>query len=151
MQLELYKWLAPLIALFYIIRTVRQYGAGKYSPRNTVIWIIFWISIAMLGFMPDEIPNSLAKGLGFKDHINALIFVALGLLFLMVFYLSAAINRVENQLTSLVRKIALHENLSNPATDEDIERNIIQPSVSEEPPTETIEEIPNASPTTKHN
>ena len=109
MQLELYKWLVPLLAIFYIIRTIRQYSLGKYSPRNTIIWIFFWMAIAMLGIMPNEIANSLAKNLGFQDSPNAIIFVSLGLLFLIVFYLSAALNRVENQLTDLVRKLALNE------------------------------------------
>lgn len=109
MKLQIYQWLVPLLALYYIIRTVRQYSRGKYSPRNTIIWIIFWIGISLLAIMPDEIPNSIAKGLGFKDHINAIIFVALGLLFLLVFYLSAAVNRIENQLTELVRQLALNE------------------------------------------
>jgi len=76
---------------------------------NTVIWIIFWVAITMLGIMPNEIANSLAEGLGFQDRPNAIIFVALGLLFLMVFYLSTTLNRVENQLTDLVRKLALSE------------------------------------------
>ncbi len=113
MEFRFFQWLVPLLSLFYIIRTVRQYAQGKYSPRNTVIWIIFWVSIAMLAIMPDEIPNRIAKALGFKDHINAVIFVALGLLFLMVFYLSAAMNRIENQLTDLVRQLALEEALKN--------------------------------------
>ena len=121
MQLELYQWLVPLLAIFYIIRTVRQYSLGKYSPRNTIIWIIFWLSIALLGIMPNEIANSLAKGLGFQDRPNAIIFVALGLLFLMVFYLSSALNRVENQLTDLVRKLALSEALQGLVTKEEIE------------------------------
>lgn len=121
MQLELYQWLVPILAIFYIIRTVRQYSLGKYSPRNTIIWIVFWIAVALLGIMPNEIANSLAKGLGFRDRPNAIIFVALGLLFLMVFYLSSALNRVENQLTDLVRKLALSEALQGLVIEEEIE------------------------------
>lgn len=109
MQLEIYQWLGPILSIFYIIRTFRQYTLGKYSPRNTVVWITFWFGVALLCIMPYKIADSLAEGLGFKDRPNAIIFVALGLLFLMVFYLSAALNRVENQLTDLVRKIALTE------------------------------------------
>jgi len=109
MQLEIYQWLGPILSIFYIIRTFRQYTLGKSSPRNTVVWIIFWFGVALLCIMPNKIADSLAEGLGFRDRPNAIIFVALGLLFLMVFYLSAALNRVENQLTDLVRKIALTE------------------------------------------
>ena len=109
MQLEIYQWLGPILSIFYIIRTFRQYTLGKYSPRNTIVWIAFWFGIALLCIMPNKIADSLAEGLGFRDRPNAIIFVALGLLFLMVFYLSTALNRVENQLTDLVRKIALTE------------------------------------------
>ena len=109
MQLEIYQWLGPILSIFYIIRTFRQYTLGKSSPRNTIVWIIFWFGVALLCIMPNKIADSLALGLGFRDRPNAIIFVALGLLFLMVFYLSTALNRVENQLTSLVRKIALTE------------------------------------------
>jgi len=109
MQLEIYQWLGPILSIFYIIRTFRQYTLGKYSPRNAVVWIVFWFGVALLCIMPNKIADSLALGLGFRDRPNAIIFVALGLLFLMVFYLSAALNRVENQLTDLVRKIALTE------------------------------------------
>lgn len=106
-QLEVYQWLGPIIAGYFIIRTFRQYREGKYSPRNTVIWIIFWIGVLLLTLLPERIPNIIAKSLGFKDHINALIFAALAVLFLMMFYLSAAVNRIEDRLTNLVRKIAL--------------------------------------------
>ena len=71
--------------------------------------MFFWISIAFLAIIPGEVAYSLAEGLGFTDQVNAITFVALGLLFSMVFYLSAAINRVENQLTDLVRQLALQE------------------------------------------
>jgi len=108
-QLEVYQWLVPLIAIYYIVRTFRQYKSGKYSPRNTLIWIIFWVGIMLLALLPDKIPNSIARALGFKDQVNALIFVSLAVLFLMTFYLSAAVNRIENKMTNLVRKIALND------------------------------------------
>lgn len=130
MQLEIYQWLVPILSSFYIVRTIKQYAAGKYSPRNTVIWIVFWISISLLALMPNEIANSLATGLGFKDKPNAIIFVALGLLFLMVFYLSSAINRVENQLTDLVRQLALQENIP-PTPENEISTNEELPTSSD--------------------
>jgi len=109
MQLEIYQWLGPILSIFYIIRTFRQYTLGKSSPRNTTVWITFWFGVALLCIMPNKIADSLATGLGFRDRPNAIIFVALGLLFLMVFYLSSALNRIEDQLTDLVRKIAITE------------------------------------------
>lgn len=110
-----------MIAIYYIIRTFKQYRIGKYSPRNTVLWVGFWIGLMFLALLPDTIPNSIARGLGFKDHINAIIFVALGFLFLMVFHLSAAVNRIEDKMTTLVRKIALEK--------ASIKHNLLPPNI----------------------
>ncbi len=109
MQVEIYQWLVPLIGLIYIIRTVRQYLNKKRSIRNMVVWVIFWVTIMLLAIIPNEISFKIADLLGFKSNVNAIIFVALGLLFLLVFYLSSTIERLENQITELVRKMALED------------------------------------------
>jgi len=109
MQIEIYQWLVPLIGLIYIFRTVRQYLRKKRSVRNMAVWVIFWLTIILLAIVPNEISFKIADLLGFKNNVNAIIFVALGLLFLLVFYLSSTIERLENQITELVRKMALEE------------------------------------------
>ena len=57
--------------------------------------------------MPDLVSFSIAETLGFKSHINAVIFVALGFLFVMTYYQSSTIEKLEKQMTELIRKIAL--------------------------------------------
>ncbi len=109
MQVEIYQWLVPLIGLIYIFRTVRQYLNKKRSVRNMAVWVIFWSTIILLAIVPNEISFKIADLLGFKNNVNAIIFVALGLLFLLVFYLSSTIEKLENQITELVRKMALEE------------------------------------------
>ena len=131
LQFEVYQWLGPLIAIYFIFRTFRQYRNGKYSPRNTFIWIFFWLGIMLLSLLPDAIPNSIAKGLGFKDHVNALIFASLAILFIMVFYLSAAVNRIEDKMTNLVRIIALDQ-VSSTVSDPIVSDPIVSdPTVSD--------------------
>jgi len=61
----------------------------------------------VLAIIPNEISDSIARLLGFKSNINAIIFVALGLLFLFVFYLSSTIERLEAKITNLIRKQAI--------------------------------------------
>ncbi len=109
MQLEIYQWLVPIIGLYYIVRTVRQLKARKRSIQGAGIWLVFWSVIIVLAIIPNEFSYKIAGILGFKNNVNAIIFVALGLLFLFVFYLSTTIERLENQLTELVRKIAIEQ------------------------------------------
>lgn len=109
MQLEIYQWLVPIIGIFYITRTFLQFRRNKRSITSTVVWTVFWIVIMLLAIIPNEVSFKIAHMLGFKSNINAVIFVALGLLFLFVFYLSALVEKLERQLTGLVRALALKE------------------------------------------
>jgi len=109
MQLEIFQWLVPLIGIFYISRTILQYSRNRRSARGTVVWIVFWLCIIVLAAVPNFIAVNIAKVLGFKDVVNAVIFVAIGLIFLFIFYLSTTIEKLETQLTELVRQIAIDE------------------------------------------
>lgn len=61
----------------------------------------------ILALIPSEIAGNIAELLGFKSQPNAIIFVALGLIFLFIFYLSSSIERLEMRITELIRKQAI--------------------------------------------
>jgi len=109
MQFELYQWIVPVIGLFFISRTVLQFLKKKRTASGAFIWTFFWVTIIILAIVPDGIGGKIASILGFKDNVNAVIFVALGLLFIFIFYLSSVIERLETQLTELVRRLAIEE------------------------------------------
>lgn len=111
MQLEIYQWLVPLIGLFYVVRLYYQFRQNKRGIVSTLVWGLFWLTITVLAIIPNPVSFKMAHLLGFKSNINAVIFVALGWLFLLVFYLSSTIDRLERKITELVRKIALDETL----------------------------------------
>ena len=106
---EIYQWLVPVISIIYLTRTVLQMMKNKRSVSSGLIWIIFWLTITVLAVIPNPVSFKIATLMGFKSNINAIIFVALGWLFLLVFYLSSSIDRMERQMTILVRKIAISE------------------------------------------
>ena len=113
-QIEIYQWLGPIIALFFIYRIISQFRANRRLLLGTIIWVSFWMVIILLSVIPGQFSISLAQSLGFKNNINAVIFVALGFLFIMTYNQSATIERLEKQITTLVRKVALEkqENLN---------------------------------------
>ncbi len=108
-QLEIYQWLAPLIGLFFIYRTVVQYMRRKRTFVAMVVWILFWLSITLMAIIPNPVSMKIASVLGFASNVTAVIFVSIALLFLFVFYLSSTIEKLEHQMTDLVRKIAIDE------------------------------------------
>jgi hypothetical protein len=108
-QIEIYQWLVPLIAIFFMYRIIVQFRNNKRLLLGTIIWTGFWIIITILAVLPDLVSFSIAETLGFKSHINAVIFVALGFLFIMTYYQSTTLEKLEKQITELIRKIALEK------------------------------------------
>lgn len=107
--MHFYQWLVPILSLFFIYRLISQYKSNKRLLTGTLLWVFFWVVIAFLGLFPDFISFGIAESLGFKSNINAVIFVALGFLFLMSYYQSATIENLERKVTNLVRKLAFEK------------------------------------------
>lgn len=115
LQIEIYQWLVPLIGLYFIYRTINQYVKKRRTILAAVVWVMFWIGVITLAIIPNQVSFKIASILGFKSNVTAVIWVSIGMLFFFVFYLSSTVERLENQLTDLVRKLALAEgkNLKN--------------------------------------
>jgi len=112
LNVNVYQWVVPLIALFYVVRLVNQYKVKKRLIKGTIFWFVFWVSISILAIIPDKITIGLANVLGFKDNVNAIIFVGVFFQFLFLYYLSNTVERLERKVTELVRKIAIEQSLA---------------------------------------
>lgn len=69
----------------------------------------FWLLITFLSITPHELSTRLANMLGFKSNINTIIFIVLGFLIVLAYYLSSKTDKLETQVTNLVRQLALDE------------------------------------------
>ena len=105
--MHFYQWLVPLIALFFIVRIVRQYVKRRRLWSSMLIWLIFWVIVSILAIIPDLISTNIAELLGFASNINAVIFVALGFLYVFMFYLTVTVEKLEKRVTETVRWLAL--------------------------------------------
>lgn len=106
MELQIYQWLIPLISLGFIVRSIYQHIRGTRSLRSVIIWVVLAIVIGGLAAIPDLISFPIAKFLGFKSNINAVIFIGLGVLFVINYYLNLRVIRLEKNLAELTREIA---------------------------------------------
>lgn len=109
MSIEIYQWLVPLVSIYFVYRVYDQFKRQKRTRSSLIVWICFWVVIVTLSVIPDLLSSKLAFFLGFKDNVNAVIFVSLGLLFSLTFYYSSRIERLERQIATLVRNQALYQ------------------------------------------
>gem|GEM_PF-1713709 len=106
---EIYQFIAPALAVYYIYRLSVELKARKKFLFTNIVWLGFWSLIAILGVVPHEFSMSIAGFLGFADNINAIIFIALAFLIVLSFYLSSKLDTLERKITELVRQLALDE------------------------------------------
>ena len=108
--MEVYQFIAPALSLYYIYRIVVELRRRRKFIFTNVIWLGFWAIIAVLAIVPHEFSTQLARLLGIKSNINAIIFVSLAFVIVLAFYLSAKIETMDRKITDLVRQLALDEN-----------------------------------------
>lgn len=93
-----------------IYQGISNYIKGKNGQTiyKLLLRIIIWGGMSLIAMIPN-ILNILAKTLGIIDNINAVILTGFLLVFLMIFKLLSAIEKLEQQLSEITRKEALKE------------------------------------------
>ncbi len=108
MSLHFYQIIIVGLAGFMIwqggVQYFRQEGGQTFFKFS--IRLIVWGGMAAIALFPT-LSNDLATLIGIEGNINAVIMVGFILVFLMIFKLLSAIERVERQITSLTRREAL--------------------------------------------
>lgn len=107
-ELAFYQIVIVLLAGGMIFQGIYKYL--KHQSGQTIIKVLVrmfvWGSMAIIVLFPN-LTNTLAKLIGIADNINAVILTGFILVFLMIFKLLSAIERLEQQITILTRKDTL--------------------------------------------
>lgn len=108
--MRLYQIVILLISAFMVYE-----GTHDYLRRHTgqtffkfSVRLVIWGGMAAVAVFPD-LSNTLAGIIGIQGNINAVILTGFLLVFLLIFKLLSAIERLEQQITELTRKDALKE------------------------------------------
>ncbi len=104
--MQTYQIIVPILSILMITKALSHTLRGEKTIRELVSWIVVWGGIALIALFP-ETTDLLARVTGIKSSINALIFIALGILFFVVFKLILVIEKVEQDITQIVRHHAI--------------------------------------------
>lgn len=108
MQIHLYQLIIVAVAIIMIYQGFRNYIRGKSGQTfwKFSIRVIIWGGMALIAIFP-KFTYILADLIGLEGNINAVILTGFILIFLIIFKLLSAIERIERQITELTRKEAL--------------------------------------------
>lgn len=115
MPITPYQILLASVALYVIIqRTLRFFRRDEaQSILKYLTIVLVWGMIGAVSLFPS-IAHFIRKTFGFGDNFNTMIFLAFVVLFVLFFRILAVIEKIESQLTEIIRKEALGQNRRNP-------------------------------------
>lgn len=108
-------------AVFAMSRTLIRYRRGLMRVLHLELWLLFWVGVLVVGMRP-EVTDMLAKWLGVGRATDAAIYLALLLIFYLLFRSFAKIEDLDRQLTRVVRANALREMEADLAPEPERER-----------------------------
>jgi hypothetical protein len=101
--------LAFIIIAGFLTRLFWQKNKKTISPKEFIFWSFFWFLAALAIFFIKKIDTFVAR-LGFGGQgIDVLFYLAVVLLFYLVFKLRIYIEKQDRIITKIIRKISLNE------------------------------------------
>ena len=97
-----------LLALFALalIKVVMKYYRGELPSGSAISWVIFWLLAMAIVAQPD-LTSKVAKLFGVGRGADVVVYLALVGLFFLVFRLMIKIEKLNREITKVVREKAL--------------------------------------------
>jgi len=97
-----------IFAIFAIIRTYKQYRLQRVSASWLTSWLLLWLAVILVAISPQS-TDILAKYVGVERGADLLVYSAVVILYYGLYRMMVKQEKLQQELTSLVRKIAIME------------------------------------------
>ncbi len=104
----LIKIILIIFVLFAVIKVALRYKDKNISLQEFMLWTIFWFITAFLVLFPD-VTSYAASFVGVGRGVDLVIYIAILILFYLMFRALVKLDKVEKDVTKVVRKVALEE------------------------------------------
>lgn len=114
MDIQLYQIAVILVAGLMIYDGVSNFVKGKSGQTFFKVFsrIAIWGGMALIALFP-KFTIVLARIIGLEGNINAVILTGFILIFLIIFKMLSTIEKLEQQISEIVRKESLKEIISD--------------------------------------
>lgn len=101
-----FQWVFLFIALLAVCLGIFLKRRKSWSVRMLVVWCVFWLFATGITLFPNT-ASQVAAIVGIGRGVDLVVYAAITLLFALLFRAEVRFDRLEKQLTVLVRDIAL--------------------------------------------
>lgn len=93
---------------FALSRTALKYKKNEITGRELLIWAVFWLLVGLAALAPQK-TDVLAQWLGVSRGADLLVYLSIIVLFYLVFKIIVRLEKMDREITKVVRKNALDE------------------------------------------
>jgi len=109
-MLMIYQVIAIILGILAVILSILRFRDGKMSLGMMFLWIIIWLLVIFTAIDPNS-TNLLAIYTGIGRGLDFVLIIGLLLCFYLIFKMYNKIETVEEELTDLIREIALERKM----------------------------------------
>jgi len=97
-----------LFILSVVFSVIFKFKRKEISAKEFVFWIFLWASVLVAVIYPHT-TDKIAKIVGVGRGADLLIYISIFVLFFIIFKIFVKLEKIERNITKIVRKIALDE------------------------------------------
>ena len=105
-MIELYQVIAIILGLIAITYSILRFRDGKMSLGMFLLWILIWLIVIIISLYPND-TNYLASYTGIGRGLDFVLILSVLICFYLIFKMYNKIETIEEELTDLVREIAI--------------------------------------------
>jgi hypothetical protein len=101
-----------IIGLFVISRVVLRWKDKQLTMKSGIFWVVLWTLIFGISIYP-KLSQKIASWIGIGRGVDSAFFIAVILLFYLIFRLYIKIDKIDKDLTSLVVELSKKDSQKN--------------------------------------
>lgn len=113
----LYQYIGLIIGIIGIIVTFLRFKDGKMSLNMLLVWSVIWILLMVFSIYPDT-TTLLASITGIGRGLDLILIIGLIGCYYFIFKIYNIMENIEEEITHLVREIALEKGKSGDKKDD---------------------------------
>ena len=107
--MEFIQVLALIFVLFALSRAFLRYKDNVITIFELIFWTFIWLGVVIIAFIP-EVTFIFSRIAGIQRGIDAIIYISIVFLFYMLFRAYVKMEKMEQNMTEMVRQVALMDN-----------------------------------------
>lgn len=100
----LFQIAIALLSVVAIMNVMRRKNEKLLGPLGAFFWILFWVAVAGIVSLPTNFLDRVSQGIGIGRGVDLVMYVAIALLFFLLFKLYIKIEMLKRSLIEVARK-----------------------------------------------